>query len=165
VSVRLMPFRNRRNAPEEANGAGAAAVVVFGPEGRITKGEQMDPINAERIAKIVARFDVPDVGEATIAWKLLRRDAIRSGIRVVDLLFRSDVILALDKQLEPERKGEAELMAKVKELSGHVEKLKQDFETARRRAEREQADFRRYHQMDIDKLQSELAAYRRKGNI
>jgi hypothetical protein len=143
----------------------------------------MENMNAERIAKIMAHVDVPDEGEATNAWRLLRREAARAGLRIVDLLFRSDVIMALDKQLEPQRRGEAELIAKIRELSDLVTKHQHnvrelsdvlakhqhDFETARNRALREQLEFRRYHQMDIDKLQSELTAcrvaLRKKGNI
>ena len=125
----------------------------------------MGSVNAERIAKLVGHADLAaNEAEAMAAWRLLRHEAAKAGVRIVDLLFRSDVIMALDKQLEPQRKGEQELIGKVKELSDLLAKEKEIFATAKRRALREQNDFFYLHKVETDRLVAELAAYRARFN-
>ena len=54
-------------------------------------------MTGERIANLVAHLD--DVGEGAVVLELLRHEASGDGVRIVDLLYRGDVVVALNKKL------------------------------------------------------------------
>jgi hypothetical protein len=64
-----------------------------------------DAFDAGRFAALLASFDVSNANdaEASGAGKQLRREARKSGLRIVDLVYRADVMSALDAALRPVR--------------------------------------------------------------
>jgi len=58
----------------------------------------------ERIAALVSTYTSnANDAEAMTGARLLRREADRTGVRLVDLFYRADVLAALDAQLKPVR--------------------------------------------------------------
>jgi hypothetical protein len=75
-----------------------------------------------RFAALVARFDIcnPSELEALNAARALRHAAANAKLRVIDALYRADVMVALDTLLKPVREEPPELreaFAKIAELA------------------------------------------------
>ena len=69
--------------------------------------QEQRAFDPQRFAALVARFHVsnPNDAEASGAGRLLRREAGKAGLRLVDLVYRADVMVALDAALKPVREA------------------------------------------------------------
>ena len=87
-------------------------------------------MTGERIAKLVAHLD--DAGEGMVVLELLRKEACGEGVRIVDLLYRGDVVIELNKHLG--------LTVERDVITAYVDalaKLRAQFDNFRRRSEQE----------------------------
>jgi hypothetical protein len=75
----------------------------------------------EQFAKLMALFDTgnPSEAEAMNAARLIRRPLVAKKLRLVDVIYRTDVMEALDAQLQPVR----EENPKLKEAFLRIENL------------------------------------------
>ena len=84
---------------------------------------QQRGFDAERFAALVATFDNnPNEAEAMNGARMFRRMAHGDNKRVVDLIYRADVMAALDAVLQPVREASPELV----EARALIETLRQD---------------------------------------
>jgi len=83
--------------------------------------------DAERFAALWAGFDMGNASEAEAMNKgrALRRMVAASGLRIVDVMGRADVMQALDAQLQPVREESAELKAAFLEIAKLADLAKQ----------------------------------------
>jgi hypothetical protein len=85
-------------------------------------------MDVERFAALVARFAAnTSEPEAMIGGRLMIREAEKEGVRLIDLLFRPDVLAALDAAIKPIREvapDVGELKAENEELRGIVIELR-----------------------------------------
>ena len=91
--------------------------------------------DAERFAALWAGFDTGNANEAEAVGKAraLRHMATVAGLRVIDIMGRTEVIEALDAQLQPLREDSPELKAafvKITELADTVKTLRQQLGAA-----------------------------------
>jgi hypothetical protein len=91
--------------------------------------------DAERFAALWAGFDTGNANEAEAVGKAraLRHMATAAGLRVIDVMGRTEVIEALDAQLQPLREDSPELKAafvKITELADTVKILRQQLGAA-----------------------------------
>jgi hypothetical protein len=113
----------------------------------------------ELFAKLMARSDTgnPSEAEAISAFRLLRRSLVVEDLRLVDVMGRTDVMRALDVQLQPVREKSPELKAALldnemlvdlaKEREEYINDLQKDMKEAPRWASSLQSP-----QILIDKL-------------
>ena len=67
--------------------------------------------NAEGFAKLMASFDTgnPSEPEAMSAARLMRRALVSKGLRLVDVMYRPDVMAVFDARVEPATEESAQL--------------------------------------------------------
>jgi len=96
---------------------------------------------------MMGSFDTgnPSEAEAMTAGRLMRRLLVTHGLRLVDVMGRTDVMQALDAQLQPVREESPELKEAFQKVADLADLAKQREETAKQREE------------TIDELQQELA--------
>lgn len=93
-----------------------------------TEQQQPKPVDPERLAALIGRFDIgnPSDAEALNAARMIRRMVSSACVRFVDALEQADVRAALDKALQPVRsqpQNSAALKAAQEEARGLRDRL------------------------------------------
>jgi hypothetical protein len=86
--------------------------------------KSFDPVD---FVKLIASFDTgnPSEAEAMNAGRLMRRSLVTHDLRLVDVMGRTDVMRALDAQLQPFREQTPELKAALLEIAELTEVVRQ----------------------------------------
>src|SRR5581483_11124082 len=89
-------------------------------------GTSNSGFSAERFAALWAGFDTGNVNEAEAIgkWRALRRMVASEGLRIIDVMGRTDVMQALDAQLTPAREDTPELREAFLQIAELANRLK-----------------------------------------
>src|SRR5258708_37236773 len=102
----------------------------------------MEPFNRKRVVNILRLIDRDDENEAIVVFRQLRLEAARTGLTIIDLLFRAEVILELNKQAEVGWRVSADILTRLNALCQDIARRDRHCATALVRVIKEETHLR-----------------------